>query len=78
MKKITTDRFDIEAGEISRIGRLALLWKMIPYGSYGGGPGWRCVVILYLLHTSGRPFWFVAARFEDRLTALYRRVRGRK
>lgn len=65
-------------GEIGRIGRLALLWKIIPFGSYGGGPGWKCIALLYLLHTLGRPFWFVAGRHEDRLHALYNRLRGKR
>lgn len=76
--KITTSRFDIGEGEISRVGRLAMLWKIIPFGSYGGGPGWKCVALLFVLHNLGSPFWVVATRYEDRLRALYKRLRGTK
>jgi hypothetical protein len=75
--KITTSRFDIGDGEIGRIGKLALLWKIVPFGSYGGGPGWKCVTLLFFLHNLGSPFWVVATRYEDRLRSLYSRLRGK-
>ena len=79
MKKIiTTARFDIGEGEIGRIGRLALLWKIVPFGSYGGGPGWKCVALVFMLHNLGRPFWSIAVRYEARLHTLYNRLRGRR
>lgn len=77
-KTITNDGFDIGEGEIGRIGKLALLWKIIPFGTYGGGPGWKCIAALYFLHTLGRPLWFIATRYEDRLSTLYRRLRGKR
>jgi hypothetical protein len=72
--KITSTRFDIGEDEISRIGRLALVWKIIPFGDQGGGPGWKCVVLLFIFHILGRPFWLVATRYEDRLKRIYRRL----
>ena len=66
----------MEDGEIYRICRLSLLWKIFPFGTHAGGPGRRALVLLIVLHALGRPFWFVAARYEDRLTALYKRLRG--
>jgi len=68
------ERLDIDDHELLRIGRLYLYSRFIPTGNMGTGPGIRCLAVLYVLHRFGRPLFRLLIRYEDRLTAVYRRL----
>ena len=74
MQKITNKRFEAGRGDILRQGRLALLDRFIPLGNLGGGPGWRCLLVMTVLHYAGRPLFVLLIRYENQLTGLYRRL----
>lgn len=75
MQKVTNHRLECGRGDILRTGRLALLDGWVPLGNMAGGPGWRCLAVLTVLHYLGKPLFFVLIRYESQLTALYRRLK---
>jgi len=76
MQKVTDQRLEAGRGDILRQARLALLDRFIPLGNFGGGPGWRCLAVMTVLHYVGRPLFVVLIRYESQLTGLYRRLKG--
>ncbi len=77
MKKdvVTDTHYDIGRGEIVRISRLSLLNKFIPLGHLGGGPGLRCLLVLFVVHRFGGLVFRILMFEEERLTRLYVRLR---
>jgi hypothetical protein len=78
MNKVTNSRLEAGRGDILRLGRLMMLDRIVPLGSFAGGPGARSCLILAILHWLGRPLFLLLVRQEDRLTALYRKVKARR
>ncbi len=77
-KDVVTDiHYDIGRGEIVRISRLSLLNKFIPLGHLGGGPGLRCLLVLFVVHRFGNPLFRILMLQEERLTRLYVWLRRR-
>jgi len=76
MYKVTHQRLEAGRGDILRQARLALLDRFIPLGNFGGGPGWRCLAVMTVLHYLGRPLFVVLIRYESQLTGLYRRLKN--
>lgn len=76
--RVTGKQFDLGRGEIGRITRISTLNKLLPMGNLGGGPGIRCLVVLTVLHRVGRPLFRLMIPHEDRLTALYKRIKREK
>lgn len=75
MRDRVRDRLFQPAGiEIGRSGRLFALSRIIPLGNWNGGPGWRCLVILWLGHNSGRILFPVLVRYEGLLAGIYKRI----
>ncbi len=77
MRNVTNKRLESGRGDILRVSRLALLNKWVPLGNWSTGPGLRCCVILSILHYVGQPLFVLLVRYENQLTALYRRLKQR-
>ena len=75
MPKIANKSMEGGRGDILRVSRLMILNRFIPLGNFAGGPGWRCCATMAVLHYLGRPLFILLVRYEDQLTALYRRVK---
>lgn len=76
-EKITSRYFDIGRGEIGRITRIYCLSRLLPLGNLAGFSHLRQLVILLVTHRLGGPIFRLLIPHEDRLTRLYRRVKGR-
>ena len=76
--RVTDSHLDLSRGELGRIVRLVILNKVLPLGNLGGGPGWRCVLVLAIVHRFGRPLFRLLVPHEERLTRLYRWIRRGK
>ncbi len=76
-RPITNAQFDLSNGEITRIGRLYLLNRLIPLGNLAGFTTMRQLLILTIIHRFGRLLFRLVIPHEDRLTRLYRRL-GKK
>jgi hypothetical protein len=72
--KVRDRLFQPTGMEIGRSGRLFALSRIIPLGNWGGGPGWRCLVILWLSHNYGRFVFPVLVRYEGPLARIYTRM----
>lgn len=73
--RVRDSSFQPTGMDIGRTSRLFALSKVIPLGNWGGGPGWRCLVILWLSHNFGRIFFWIFVRYERELSAVFRRIR---
>ncbi len=71
MKNIFTARFDLAGSEIHRITRTLTLNRIIPVGNLAGGGGIRCLLVLAILHTFGRPVFELLMRQEQRAHRLH-------
>ena len=75
MQNRVRDRLFQPAGvEIGRTGRLFIISRLLPLGNWGGGPGWRCLVILWVSHNLGRMLFPIFIRYEGPLAKIYKRV----
>ncbi len=77
MKRIFTKTFDIEGNELSRVGRILLLSRIIPMGNFGSGPDVRCFITMIVLHYFSRPIFWLSVRREDdvrRLVAMVKKL----
>jgi hypothetical protein len=77
-KPVTTGRFDVQGNTISRVIKQDLIYRVLPVGSFGGGPNLKFLVGLWLLHHVGRPLMWLSVRFERKLAAVARVFRRRK
>ena len=75
--RVTDKHYDIGRGELGRISRLFLLNKFVPLGNLGGGPGLRCLLMLFIVHRLGGFLFRLLIFQEERLTRLYIRLRRR-
>ncbi len=74
MSHVLNKRYDLKGLELLRLVRLALLSKVVPMGNFHGGPGGRCLAVLFLLHYFGYPLYLILAKFGHRLHFLKRIV----
>jgi len=72
MSRIINNRYDLHGLEIARLAKTALWGKIIPMGNFQGGPGGRCLAVMFLLHYCGYPMYLVIARYGHRLQLLRR------
>ncbi len=75
-EKITSRCFDIGRGEIGRIIGIYCLSRALPLGNLAGFTHLRQLMILLVTHRLGGPIFRLLISHEERLTRLYRRVRG--
>lgn len=66
-----TKRFDLAGSEISRVIRILMFNRLIPVGNLAGGGGIRCLMIIAILHTLGRPIFWLLIKQEQRFHALH-------
>lgn len=78
MKKIFTRTYDLAGLSIIRLLRFMCYSKFFPLGNFGTGAGTRCLLVLSVLHTFGRPVFSFYTRFEDRLYPLIKKIRRRR
>ncbi len=71
-KTLLTKGYDLTSGGILRTIRLAVFARFIPVGNLAGGPGVRCLLILFILHTFGNPLYRLNARYGEKLQGLKR------
>ena len=72
-----TRNFDLEGAELSRVGRLLLLSRIIPMGNFGSGPDVRCFITMIVLHYFSRPLFWLSVRREDdvrRMVAVVKKI----
>ena len=69
---LLSKRLDLTGNSVLRVCRLQLLARLIPMGNYRGGAGFRCLLVLAVLHYLGGPVFQVLIRFERQLAGLYR------
>jgi hypothetical protein len=75
--KITDQDYQPAGLEVTRMVRLVLLDKLIPMGRWGGGPGKKPLLILWLNHKLGRWVMPLAMRHELRIHQFLNRIRRR-
>lgn len=51
--KLTTANYDIRGHSIWRVLRQDMIFRVLPFGSFGGGPNLVFIARLLLLHTMG-------------------------
>lgn len=71
-------RFDISGEEVSRVGKHFVISKFARHEDFGGGPGWKCLLIALFIHYFG---WWVAwllIHFEKQVRMLYAAVKKKK
>ncbi len=75
MKRILNNNYDLTGNESLRVCKTFILSKLIPLGSFRGGPGPRCMIIfIYLHYFSGMMFWFMV-RHERFVVGVHSRLR---
>lgn len=78
MKKLFTDNYDLQGLSIIRLFRLMCYAKLFPLGNFGTGAGTKCLLVLSVLHTFGRPVFSFYTRYEERLYPIIAKIRGRR
>jgi len=74
-KEMFNHRYDLAGGTMFRLIKHLLIHKFIPLGNLFGGPGAKCLIMLFLLHYLGRPIYWILTRWERPLRFMYARVR---
>jgi len=64
--------FDISGQEVSRVGKHCVISKFARYEDFGGGPGLKCLLILFFLHYLGRLTGWMLICFEKQIRTLFR------
>jgi hypothetical protein len=75
MRKTFNKNFDIEGNEFFRVCRTFIRSKIVPLGSFGSGPGIRCLLVLTVLHYFSAPIYYVFVRKEDAIRKVYLRLK---
>lgn len=68
---LTNRQYDIRGHSIWRVLRQELIFRVMPFGSFGGGPNLFYIARLLLVHTVGRLWFFLAVP----LVRMVRQVR---
>ncbi len=80
MKPVFTRNFDLAGYKLPRLINQAIMARFLPMGNMAGGAGYRCLIVLFILHTVGKPVFFLLARNERYIHRLYQvigRLRNR-
>lgn len=77
MKQLFTNNYDLNGLSILRLLKLMCYSKIFPLGNFGTGAGTKCLLVLSVLHTFGRPVFTFYTRYEDRLYPLIQKIRRR-
>lgn len=77
MRKTFTSKYDIQGLGILRLFKLMCYSKCFPLGNFGTGAGSKCILVLSILHTFGRPVFGFFTRYEDKLYPLIQKIRKR-
>jgi len=72
--RVRDELFQPTGMEIGRSGRLFFLYRILPLGNWSGGPGWRCLIILWVSHNAGRLLFPIFVRYEGILARIYKRI----
>ena len=75
-RSLLNKRFDLTGNELSRTCRQMCLSRFFPTGNTGGGAGFRCLMVLSLLHYSGRPAFWLLCR-QERLAGFLNKILAR-
>ncbi len=74
MRRVLDRNYQLGGNELPRLLRTTLLSRLIPCGNWRGGPGMRCLAVLLLLHSGGRPLYLMIAHYGERLRPLRQRL----
>ncbi len=69
--------FDLTGSEVTRVGKYYLISRIAKIGNYGGGPGLKYLIIVFITHYLGRPLGWMLIFFEDRIRMLLRKKRAK-
>jgi len=69
-------RFDLTANEVSRIGKHHLVSRIVQIGNYGNGPGFKCLLVAFIICYLGKPLGWMLIFFEDQIKSLLSKVRS--
>jgi len=70
--------FDLCGSEITRIGKYYLVSRIARFGNYGGGPGFKFLMIAFTAHYLGKPLGWLLIFFEDQIRMLIGKLRSRR
>ncbi len=71
-----TDQCDLGGNSILRLTRFYVVSRVLPMGNNRGGPGWKCLLTLIILHYFGVPLYWLEGRFQRQFNLL-RRIKRR-
>ena len=69
---VLNGRYDLSGNSILRVFRHQLLAKCIPMGISRGGAGFKCLLVLGVVHYFGNPIFSLMARYERQAAYLYK------
>jgi hypothetical protein len=72
MKSLLNRRYDIAGNELLRVVKFSAFAKFVPVGNLRGGPGLRCLVVMFILHYFGSPLYTVLAKYGQKMSILGR------
>ena len=72
MKSLLDRRYDIRGNELVRVVKLSLFARLVPVGNLRGGPGMRCLAVMFVLHYLGAPLYAFLARYGSKISVLSR------
>jgi hypothetical protein len=76
MKKLFNRNYDIEGNELARVCRTYFRSRVIPLGSFGTGPGLRCLLVFTVLHYFSAPVFYVFVRKENTVRRIYQKLKN--
>lgn len=80
MRPVLNGRYDLGGNELFRLLKIGFFGKIVPIGNLRGGPGMRCLAVLFVLHYLGHLLYWFNARYGHRLGTIKRlaeRLRSR-
>ena len=72
MRQTATQRYDLAGHPAGRIMRQDLIFRILPIGSFGGGPDLKLIVTFWSLHTFGRALFALKMRLEKPASFILR------
>ena len=69
-------RFDLTGNEVSRIGKYHLVSRIVQIGNYGNGPGFKCLLVAFLICYLGKPLGWILIFFEDHIKLFLSKIRS--
>lgn len=71
-ERVLNGRYDLSGNGILRVFRHQLLAKCIPMGISRGGAGFKCLLVLGVVHYFGNPIFSFMVRYERQAAYLYK------